>query len=207
MHCLQMCYHGKAHFRFKIPLLRFTMKSILIELGYRGLYILLTYIGIELCFYFSFGYMCEYILAACQYHYQTIDFGFYNLLQHYSNPYIHSKSGNFLLNDDHYKELSYQSKSWGLLGLSSASYLHQINIAHWLQLWYYKVYPLLFIFAFQYVAFMYPGVHKNMRNRVIAWSHMLIFSHILCTLAIPLFVTIGAEFQIEPFDSELISIA
>jgi hypothetical protein len=180
------------------------MKSILFELGFRGLYVTLLYAGLALCFYFSFGFQYEYASIFCMSHFQSIDFCFQSLHMPYVNPYIHNTSLTESLNQHHVGNFLHQSKSWGLLSISSVSYFHNCDVDPRTLIWCYKARVLIFVCGLQYWGFALPGVHTNARLKWITighigWSLLVLSTHVIAPCLV-----IAWELFIEPFDSELI---
>lgn len=195
-----------------------TMRWILFELACRVLYIVLVKLAIECCFYLSFGFQYEYACVFCQCHNQSIDFCFQSVYEPYDNPYISNistsaftrvptciVSPNESILRDELINLCHQSKSWGLLGLSCASYMHAHVHDSTLLLNFYKSRIILLVVGLQLYGFMLPGVNTQLRLRWYSVAHIVILLIVLCSILIAPLDAIVAEFQIEPVDSELIS--
>ena len=184
------------------------MKFILFELGFRGLYVVLLYTGITICFYLSAGFQYEYASVLCHSHYQSIDFCFNSLLLPYNNPHIYvdlisinSDEANFPFAESSFL---YPTKSWAYVGISSVCYFHNCSVDPALHVWSIRVCILCFMLAFQCYAFALPGADRKIRLKWITAAHyglLLLGLYIILTPAMLVAVT---ELRIEPFDSELI---
>lgn len=180
------------------------MKPILFELGFRGLYVILLYTSMALCFYLSAGFQHEYASVLCHSHYQSIDFSYQNHSLPYNNPYYHSSNQILLLSHNDELNFLHQSKSWGLLSLPSVCYFHNWNVDPSMLIWYYKTRVMLVFLAFQWFGFALPGIYKSIRLQWFACVFLIALFLAAVSIAVASFLVIAAELYIEPFDSELL---
>lgn len=194
------------------------MKLILFELVCRVLYIILVGLAIECCFYLSLGFQYEYACIFCQCHNQSTDFCFQSFFEPYDNPYCHSASSPateietaiykscsdlWASKNEISTNLCHQSKSWGSLGLSCASYMHADVNDPAILLYFYKIRIMLLVGGLQCYAFALPGLATRSRQKWLGIAHTSIFLLALCSILIAPLQAIMFEFQIEPVDSEL----
>lgn len=196
------------------------MKWILFELACRVLHIVLVGLAIECSFYLSLGLQYEYACIFSQCHNQSIDFCFQSVHEPYYNPYMaHNVSSPVSTPEvptytevtsdegiikDEFTNIYHQSKSWGLLGLSCASYMHAHVHDPALLLYFYKIRIMLSVVGLQCYAFALPGVDTKLRLRWYTVAHIAFLLLVLCSISIAPLQAIVFEFKIEPVDSELI---
>lgn len=171
------------------------MKFILLELGFRSLYILGFYAGLSACAYLSFGLQYEYAQALFNSDYQCADFCYESASWQWYNNETHKAP--WLIHNG----LCHPSKSWGVLPLAPTVYFNPYHvdltafISGLFQGWF-----VMFL-SLQLYGFTVPGLTQHKR----VWS---LLSFALVFGAVPngalYAIAIISELWIEPQDSELI---
>ena len=169
------------------------------EIVYRISYIILTYLAIQVCYYFTVGFQYEYILAFWLSDFESIDFSFLNDANFHFVSNISDE--NPALNNIN----SYVTKIWSYVFYSNACILYSTNLNPNLRIQLIKIQILFPIIIYHWCAFIFPGTDNNFRLKALSICYYSIIIFILCQSLMDAIIILGSELFIEPLDSELIT--